>query len=222
MDRWAREDEMVVWDAGVMYSPSRNAFYFTEFCSNREGYSALFNKLSTFSSVSEYYERIMNKQYLFDGEVKLFGNSIRVFNEIKDRNFKHLIMRDARIITDADNPNVWLWDVYKINGKLYTAGYDHNLAVITYSGDNWKENFYVIDSMLSDGKTFVFPGMLYRKAFDLTRDDYPQNFEERIKFVYNFLEKEIPSDWQKGKEAIIDDSPTKLLLDNLLKQLDEI
>jgi hypothetical protein len=76
--------------------------------------------------------------------------------------------------------------------------------------------------MLSDGKTFVFPGMLYRKAFDLTRDDYPQNFEERIKFVYNFLEKEIPSDWQKGKEAIIDDSPTKLLLDNLLKQLDEI
>jgi hypothetical protein len=32
IDRWVREDEMVVWDAGVMYSPSRNAFYFTEFC----------------------------------------------------------------------------------------------------------------------------------------------------------------------------------------------
>jgi hypothetical protein len=201
MDRWVREDEMVVWDAGVMYSPSRNAFYFTEFCP-REGYSSLFDKLSTFSKVSEYYERIMNKQYLFDEEVKSFGNSIRIFNEIKDRNFEHLIMRDARIITDADNPNVWLWDVYKRNGKLYTAGYDHNLAVITYGGDNWKENFYVIDSMLSDGKTFVFPGMLYRRAFDLIRDDYPQNFEERIKFVYNFLEREIPEEWLNQSSEI--------------------
>jgi hypothetical protein len=140
-------------------------------------------------------------------------------------------MRDARIITDADNPNVWLWDVYKRKGKFYTAGYDHNLAVVTYGGDNWKENFYVIDSMLSDGKTFVFPGMLYRRAFDLTRDDYPQNFEERIKFVYNFLEKEIPSDWQKEeilikeraltkKEQEEESRQTKQLLDDLLKQIE--
>jgi hypothetical protein len=195
MDRWVRENEMVVWDAGVMYSPSRDKFYFMEFCSDREGYSSLFDKLSTFSSVSEYYERIMNNQYLFDKNVKSFGNSIRIFNEIRDNNFKHLFMKDARIITDAKNPNVWLWDVYEKNGKLYTTGYDHNLAVITYSGDNWKENFYIIDSMLSDGKTFVFPGMLYRRAFDLTRNDHPQNFEERIKFVYNFLEREIPNEW---------------------------
>jgi hypothetical protein len=226
----------IVWDISVADNESlmvrRNGKVFiSSNCSNREGYSALFNKLSTFSSVSEYYERIMNKQYLFDGGVKLFGNSIRVFNEIKDRNFKHLIMRDARIITDADNPNVWLWDVYKRKGKFYTAGYDHNLAVVTYGGDNWKENFYVIDSMLSDGKTFVFPGMLYRRAFDLTRDDYPQNFEERIKFVYNFLEKEIPSDWQKEeilikeraltkKEQEEESRQTKQLLDDLLKQIE--
>ena len=215
MDKWVREDEMVVWDAGVMYSPSRNAFYFTEFCSNREGYSSLFNKLSTFKSVSEYYERIMEKQYLFDEDVKPFGNSIRVFNEIKDKNFKNLIMRDARIITDENNSNVWLWDVYKKNGKLYTAGYDHNLAVITYAGDNWKENFCVIDSMLSDGKTFVFPGMLYRRAFDLIRDDYPQNFEERIRFVYNFLEKEMPKEWSKQSSEIEQ-------LQKLIKKIEEL
>jgi hypothetical protein len=233
MDKWTRENEMVVWDAGVMYSPSRNAFYFTEFCSNREGYSSLFSKLSTFPSVSEYYGRIMNKQYLFDKGVKPFGNSIRVFNEIKDRNFKHLIMKDARIITDEKNPNVWLWDVYKKNGKLYTAGYDHNLAVITCAGDNWKENFYVIDSMLSDGKTFVFPGMLYRRAFDLIRDDYPQNLGERIRFVYNLLEKEIPEDW-KAKEQEIkvaaitrkekEESEREIMegLKSLLKQIEEL
>jgi len=215
IDRWVRKNEMVVWDAGVMYSPSRDAFYFTEFCSGREGFSALFDKLSTFNSVSEYYERIMNKQYLFDRDVKPFGNSIRVFNEIKDRNFKHLIMRDARIIADENNPNVWLWDVYKKNGKLYTAGFDHNLAVITYAGDNWKENFYVIDSMLSDGKTFVFPGMLYRRAFDLIRNDYPQNFEERIRFVYNFLGREMPKEWSEQSSEIDQ-------LQQLIKKIEEL
>jgi len=232
MDRWAREDEMVVWDAGIAYSPSRNKFYFLEYCSNREGYSALFDKFSTFNSVSEYYERIMNKQYLFDKDVKPFGNSIRIFNEVRDENFKHLFMKDARIITDEKNPNIWLWDVYRKNEKLYTAGYDNNLAVITYAGDNWKENFYIIDNMLSDGKTFVFPGMLYRKAFDLTRNDYPQNFEERIKFVYNFIEREIPKDWQKEEiiikeQAIVrkeqeeEDRQTKQELETLLKQIEE-
>jgi len=232
VDKWVRENEMMVWDAGVMYSPSRDAFYFMEFCSGREGYSALFDKLSTFDKVSEYYEKIMNKQYLFDESVKPFGNSIRIFNEIKDKEFKHLFMKNARIITDKENKDIWLWDVYEKDGKIYTAGYDHNLAVITSAGDNWKEGFYAIDEMLSDGKTFVFPAMLYRKAFDLTRNDYPQNFDERIKFVYNFIEKEIPEDWKKEEttikeQAIVkkeqekENKQTKQALENLLKQIEE-
>jgi hypothetical protein len=230
--------EGIVWDVSVADNESlmvrRNGKVFiSSNCSGREGYSALFNKLSTFNSVSEYYERIINKQYLFDSDVKPFGNSIRVFNEIKDKNFKHLIMKDARIIADAKNPHIWLWDVYEKNGKLYTAGYDHNLAVITYAGDNWKENFYVIDSMLSDGKTFVFPGMLYRRAFDLIRGDYSQNFDERIRFVYNFLEREIPRDWQKEEVTIKEQAfikreqeeenrQTKQELEALLKLIEEL
>jgi hypothetical protein len=138
-----------------------------------------------------------------------------------------LFIKDARIITDEKNPNVWLWDVYNKNEKLYTAGYDRNLAVITYAGDNWKENFYVIDDMLSDGKTFVFPGMLYRRAFDLIRNDYPQNFEDRVRFVYNFLGRYIPLDWQRGQEFVEkeqeeESKQMKQLLDSLLKQIEEL
>jgi hypothetical protein len=139
-------------------------------------------------------------------------------------------MKDARIITDEKNPNVWIWDVYEKNDKLYTIGYDHNLAVITYSGDNWKENFYIIDGMISDGETFVFPGMLYRRAFDLVRNDYPQNFDERIKFVYNFLEREIPPDFEKTEEEIKEkiskqkeeEKPIKEQLEVILKQIEEL
>ena len=215
MDKWAREDEMVVWDAGVMYSPSRDKFYFSEYCSNREGYSSLFNKLSTFKNVSEYYERIVNNQYLFDSSVKPFGNSIRVFNEIRDKNFKHLYAKNVLVLTDKDNKNIWLLDVFTRDGKLYTAGYDYNLAVLTYAGDDWKDNFCVIDKVLSNGKTFVFPEMIYRRSFDLIRNDYPQNFDDRFKFVYNFIGRK-----KINKEA--EKYPEMEELEKLIKKIEEI
>jgi len=201
-DKIYRENELVIWDAGTIYSPSRNAFYFTEFCSNRMGFSAIFDELCTLDSVSEYFEKALEKQYIFDKNVKMFGCSIRVFNEIKDKQVKHMPQRDALVIADKENKDVWLWDVYEKNGRLYTAGLDHNLAVITSADNNWKVGFYLADEMLSDGKTFVFPAMLYRRAFELVRCDYPQNFDERIKFVYNLIGREIPEEFEKTAEEI--------------------
>ena len=129
-----RKNEMVIWDAGTMYSPSRKAFYFSEFCSNRMGFGSIFNKLSTLGSVSEFFEKIINKQYIFDKTVKPFGCGIRIFNMMSKKGEPK---EDLLIIADPADKNTWLWDVYSKEGKFYTVGLDWNIGVLTQAGEDW-------------------------------------------------------------------------------------
>jgi len=184
---YLRENEMVVWDAGVMYSPSRKAYYFTEFCANREGWNSVFSKLATFPYVGQYFERIANKERLYDENVMPFGCSIRVFNEIRDEKDKKLIVQDALIHADLNCKNVWLWDVYKSGEKLYTVGYDHNLAVITWASGDWKEAFKTIEALIKSGKIFNYSLAYYRTASDILSEDYWGNITQR----YNWLVENI-------------------------------
>lgn len=133
---WDKPNKMTIWDVGIMYSPSKNKFYFSEFCSNRPGYNFEFTKLTTFSSVTEYFEKIRNKQQLWEDD-KPKAVSTRIFNLLRDPK-TNMVMDDLTILTEYDHPFVWLWDVYKKEGKLKTCGYDFNTAVVTYT--NWMPN----------------------------------------------------------------------------------
>ncbi len=201
---YLRKNEMVIWDAGVMYSPSRNALYFTEFCSNREGWNAVFNKLSTFIKTGDYFERILNKQPLFTDEVFPYGCSIRVFNEIREnkKDLEKYTISDQKFFANLDNPNIWLWDVKSKNGKLYTVGYDNNLAIITQGGVDWRICFKIIDDILQKGQEFFYGLSYWRRYFDILNTEYWGNITQRFNWVQgNILGEEFLID---NKEQIIE------------------
>lgn len=133
-----RKGELTLWDANVAYSPSRNKFYFLEYCSNRFGINALFDEICTQPSVSEYFRKIIEGQPLYDAETKKFGASIRVFN------LKHggALPKDGALILGDDQEGVWLVDAKKEDKKTKVVGYDENVMIITGSGDTLEEAFY--------------------------------------------------------------------------------
>ncbi|GIW67868.1 MAG: hypothetical protein KatS3mg096_736 [Candidatus Parcubacteria bacterium] len=219
---YLRENEMVVWDAGVMYSPSRDKFYFSEFCSDREGWSSVFNKLSTFAFVGDYFERIANKEKLFTEDVFPYGCSIRVFNEIKEtkKGLEKFVKSDQRFFANLDNPNVWLWDVKMKNEKLYTVGYDHNLAVITQAGADWKICFQLIDKLLTEGKEFFYGLSYWRRDFDIINESYWGNIKQRFNFVMqNILSKEIKDEVLIKKQHLVFENRMQRLKENLGKKI---
>ncbi len=132
-----RKGEMTLWDASVFYSPSRNKFYFGEFCPNRPGINTMFNEIATQQSVSEWLRKIIEKQPLYDAEVKKYGASVRVFN------LKHGegLPKDGDLILGDEDPNVWLVDAKKVDKKTTVVGYDENVMIITGSGSSLSEAF---------------------------------------------------------------------------------
>lgn len=222
-----RENQMVIWDAGVMYSPSREKFYFTEYCSNREGYNVVFTKLASLGKVSDYYLAIMNKDFIYSAH---FGCSIRIFNELTDEKNKGYVISDTRLIANLSNKDIWLWDVYLKNGKILNVGCDKNLAVITTKTNNWKEGFRKIDEFLSKGEEFVFPAMYFKRYWDLIQTDYPNNFVNRMQFLEKFLNKKLERKFVSDFESLTEfvqkleeeEKTTKQIREDLLRFLDEI
>jgi len=226
-----RENQMVIWDAGVIYSPSRDKFFFTECSSLREGYNSVFTKLSTLDKVSDYYFSIMNKQFIYQGG---FGTSIRIFNELEDEKNKGFSMGNIKIIANLQNKDIWLWDVYLKNSKILNVGYDRNLAVITTKTNNWKEGFRKIDEFLSKGEEFIFPAMYFKRYWDLIQTDYPNNFVNRMQFLEKFLNKKLERKFVSDFESLTEfvqkleeeeeeeEDTTKQIREDLLRFLDEI
>ena len=236
LDRIIRPNEAVVWSCGVLYSPSRDKFYFSKFYSNKERYNAWFDKLATFPRITDYFERISNKMPVYQEDTKPFGASIRVFNGLANSpKKKDLTSTDSLIITDINEKNVWMQDVYKKDDKLYTTDYNAELGTITQAGEDWKKLFVAIDNLLNNGRYFVFPSMLYRRYFDLLFNGYLNNLPDRYLFLYNLIEympitKKTLTDEdlvQKVEELIVnkkglDQKSEEQLLDDIKKLIDEL
>ncbi|MFH8086894.1 MAG: hypothetical protein QW609_03680 [Candidatus Aenigmatarchaeota archaeon] len=188
-EKFLRSDnEFVIWDVGVMYSPSRNKFYFSEFCSNREGWSSLFNKLSTFSRISDYYLAIKEGELLLELKPMRFGASFRIFNMLTEGEKPNLSLANVRILTDINDKNIWIWDMKKVANKIVSVGYDRNLAVVTSSDEDWQLAFLKADSLIDFG--FKFDNFYKRSFMDIIDNGYTNNIPDRLAWIFeNLLEE---------------------------------
>jgi hypothetical protein len=158
---------MFVWDASILYSQEEDCLYFGEFCSNRWGWDAFFTELSMCSSVSDYFNSlIQNRNPL----VKDFGVAVRMFN--LKQNFDVPI-----IISDHNDDHVWLYDAKKKDNEIVSVGTGWDLAVCTAS-DNVLNK--AIKKAYKVMKSVQFTNGYFRPEFDFVSRDYKNSILNRF------------------------------------------
>jgi len=164
-----RKNELTIGDASVLYSPSRDKFYFGEFSKNRWGFDSVFAELSTFNSVSEYFEQILEGKNL-NPKYK-YGVAVRLFNIDKEKNL---------LIHIKNNKNIWLFDAKKKEESIYTCGVGKDIAVVTGAGNTLEE---AVENAYNNLKNIKFDGMYYRPKHDFLSFDYPTSIPNRMNLL---------------------------------------
>jgi hypothetical protein len=166
-----REREFTIWDMSVYWSPSRQQFFFGEFCSNRPGYDCVFAEIASEGGVESWVEKITSSKNF--GQEKPFGTTLRILNKQRidpKKGWQELILGDV------DNPNVFLWDVRREKGKIYTVGYDSNAYVVSGSGQTVKES---INDLYKNDERVVFDSGYSLEKHDWFDTSYPENILNR-------------------------------------------
>ena len=170
-----RPNEFTICDMSVYWSPSREKFFFGEFCPNRPGYDCLFAEIASTGGVQEWVERIRSSENF--GTDKEFGTAVRIFNKQKGdkgRAWKELILGSP-----AD-PNAFMWDIKEENGKIYTAGYDTNTYVVAGAGNTVAS---AIDDVYKNDERIIFDSGFSLEKHDWYDTEYPENILHRYEIL---------------------------------------
>ena len=174
-DMAAEHKGWFAFDAGVMYSPAEDDFYFLEVCS-RYGYNALLTELAVMPSVGHWFEALARGENPYIGAVAKYGASVRMFNDNQDKD-NGMAAKDLPFYGETDNPNIWLMDVKKKGERLVCCGYGHDLAVATGIGFDPRE---AMQQAMNHAKLITFKKMTYRT--DLLQRTYLGNILSRFNF----------------------------------------
>lgn len=166
------------WDASLLIDKPTGKVYFGEFCSNRPGYNEIFTSIAQCSSAHKYFSSIMQKKNPFTmGSV---GTSVTIFNPETDESEGNHPPKDAPIDFNPEiEKDLWLWDTYRKDDLLVTAGDDWNLAVITGAGKSIDE---AVNKMYKNVEDFSFVGAYYRPKIDYVSLSYPTSILNRLNY----------------------------------------
>jgi phosphoribosylamine-glycine ligase len=207
-----RENELTIWDAGVIYDKKKKGFFFTEYCPDRWGYSAIFDELATLPSVGYYFEKLLRGEDIYDPkECKRFGASFRIFRRVEFGEPRDKIKSEDIILPEGFDKDIWLWDVKKTSKGLETANYDYNVAVVTGAGETLEEAF---QNAFENTKKIVFNGFHWQLDMVLNRS-YKNNIPERFEFVKEYFGLE-------NLNLSLAKEQTSSIMDELLRKIQEI
>jgi len=154
-----------VLDLSFIYDPVNKKSYALEVCGSRFGYNQLYTLLATLKiPIGEYFAKILDGEYqeeitnLFEG----FGASIRIFNDGEQRDQKISWLTEI-------NKDVWLWDGYKKEGKLMTAG-NESTGILTAKSETPEGAFAKVREHFDK---FHMPTKWVRSDFQIVEPDLP-------------------------------------------------
>ena len=168
-DMMLRPNELTVWDLSVYWSPSQAKFFPGEYCFNRFGYDSSFAEFDMVGGASEYFNRVIAKQPLFDDAAR-FGVSVRKFI-IGDKDKEELL------IGDIGDPNVWVYNVERKDGNNYVSGADKDALVISASADKIED---AIDQLYENTRKIRFDSELFLQKHDFFDKSDNENILHRL------------------------------------------
>jgi len=187
VDRLAKEHKgLFIWDASLLIDSQTNDVYFGEFCPNRPGYNSFYTELAQLSSVSHFFECVVQKKNPF--KIGTVGVSLMLFNLV--RNIKtQLLLSDVSIYYPRElEKDIWPYNIYKKTpeGPRLTVGYDHHLSPVTAADTNL---FRAVDKLYKNVESFEMASVYYRPKFDFLSKEYPTSLLNRLEFSakHNFF-----------------------------------
>ena len=156
---------LFVWDASILYSPDEDKYYFGEFCANRVGWDSFLSELAMCGGASNFFEKIAEGE---NPMAFIFGVAVRGFNADKTE--------DALILWDKKYSDIWIYDIYKKNGKYRSTGLEKDLVVFTGASNDPDE---AVDKAYEALDEFAFNKMQYRPKFDFLTKDFGSSIINR-------------------------------------------
>lgn len=175
-----------IWDCGLLFKDGE--FYFTEFCSQREGYDCVFTKIAMAGSASNYFESIVKGK---NPLVSSFGAGARGLNEnINKEDMKPL--ENIPMLFDYPS-DTWVFEMAKDDEGMYrSTGSDKDLVVFTGAGDTLEE---AVDACYEAREGFTFDDMAVRPKFDFLSREYLSSMVNRfMKLNHDYFELPDPEE----------------------------
>lgn len=196
IDEMAKQHKgLFIWDASILINKRDGKLYFGEFCSNRPGYNSLFTELTLAGSVTNFFEKIVNKQSPFI--IGTVATSVRLFNLNRDEETEQVSANISIDYRPEIEKDLWLWDVQKNQrGRFVTVGSDWNLAIITGGGKSIDE---AVRRMYKNVDSFAFVGVYYRSKDDYLSHDYPSSIINRLNYGLEHGLYRLPFDVKVGE-----------------------
>lgn len=139
---WEKAKEirgLSIFDASL-YLDEDGELYFGEYCAMREGWTSLWTKISMSEGASNYFTKIMNGENPLKNK---YGVAVALFN---DEEKVDEYIQYKPFIEDE----VWLYDCYKKDDKLYTTGTGRDLGAITASSDDLLDSIEALYENVND------------------------------------------------------------------------
>lgn len=168
---------LFIWDASLLINKRDGKIYFGEFCSNRTGYNEFFTQLSQVPFIGGFFEDIADRKNPF--RFGTVGTSLRIFNMNRDSKTDHILGGIKIDYKPGIEKDLWLWDARREKGKLASAGYDWNLAVMTGSDRSIDD---AVARLYKNIDNFSFVGGYYRPKFDYLSLEYPTSILNRLNY----------------------------------------
>ncbi|MDE2102300.1 MAG: hypothetical protein KGL39_33955 [Patescibacteria group bacterium] len=201
----AKEHEgMFTWDASVLIEPESGEMYFGEFCSNRNGYNALYTELGFMNRVTDWFEAVYDGQNPYDRRINDFAVSVRLFDLEKGDDGKARV-GELMSFPEEHGRHFWLMDAKMEKGNFVTAGSvatpaHADIAVVTGRGNDILE---AVDNCYERIGQFSYPNILYRPKHDFLSPCYPGSIVNRFHAANDVLFRARKIDEEKLKGMLL-------------------